>query len=79
MWRSAHGKSDTDLASRPGAPQFTFNLDGTVSVTFPTLPNADDVICTVETTTTLGSGWTPVTSPVAAGANRFFRLSVTLR
>ena len=75
----AHGKSDTDPASRPGAPQFTFNLDGTVNVTFPTLPNADDVICTVETTTTLGTGWTPLTGPIAAGATRFFRLSVTLR
>ena len=75
----AHGKSDTDPAPRPGAPQFTFNLYGTVNIIFPILPHADDVICTVETTTTLEQRMGPVTGPVAAGAARFFRLSVTLR
>ena len=75
----ACGSSDNNPASRPAQPQFTFNLDGTVSVAYPTLPNADDVICTVEATTTLGSGWRPVTGPVPAGVNRFFRLNVTLR
>ena len=75
----ACGSSDNNAASRPAQPQFVFNVNGTVAVTYPTVVNADDVICTVETTTTLGSGWVPVTGPITSGGNRSFRLSVTLR
>ena len=75
----AFGSSDNNPGSLPGPAQFVFNVNGTVTVTFPTLPNADDVICTVETTTTLGSGWMALTGPVASGGNRFFRVSVTVR
>ena len=75
----ACGTSDTNPASMPAPPQFTFYVNGTVSITYPTVPNADDVICTVETTTTPGANWVPLTGPVPAGATRFFRLNVTLR
>ena len=73
------GTSDNDPASHPPPPQFVFNPDGTVSVTYPIAPNADDVVCSVETTTTLGGGWVPVTGPLPAGESRFFRLNVTTR
>ncbi len=77
----ACGSSDNDPASRPAPAQFAFDFAGNVNVTFPIVPNADDVICTIETTTTttLGSGWVPLNGPIAAGANRFFRLRVTPR
>lgn len=75
----ACGTSDNSAASVPSAPQFVFNGDGTVSVSYAVLPNADDAICTVETTATLGSGWVPVTSPVPFSPPRFFRLSVRPR
>ena len=75
----AFGTSDSDPASQPAPAQFVFDVGGNVTVTFPILPNADDAICTTETTTTLGTGWVPLTGPIAAGGSRFFRLSVTLR
>ena len=75
----AAGSSDNNPSSRPPPPQFVFNLNGTVSVTYPILPNADDVVCIVETTTTPASGWVPLTGSVATSPSRFFRLNVTTR
>lgn len=73
------GTNDNDPASRPAAPQFFFDGSGNVSVTYPIAPNADDAVWTIETTTTLGSGWVPVTGPVPANGTRFFRLNVSPR
>jgi hypothetical protein len=75
----AFGTSDADASSRPAAAQITLNGDGTVSAAFATLPNADAVIITPETTSNLTSPWEPLTGPVSAGSNRFFRVHVKLR
>lgn len=75
----AFGTSDTDAASRPPSPQIKFFADGTVTATYPTAPNADDIIAAPQTATSLSGPWQPLTAPVPAGSNRFFRLNVMLR
>jgi len=72
------GTSDTDPGSRPPQPQFIFNADGTMNVVYQVVPNADDVITTIETSTDLAS-WVPVTGPVVTGAKRYFHLRVIER
>src|SRR4030095_4820235 len=47
----ACGTSDNDPGSRPPQPQFIFNANGTMSVVYQVVPNADDVITTVESST----------------------------
>jgi hypothetical protein len=74
----ACGTSDNDPGSRPPQPQFIFNANGTMSVVYQVVPNADDVITTVESSTDLTS-WVPVTGPVVTGQKRYFHLRVIER
>jgi hypothetical protein len=74
----ACGTSDTNPSSRPPQPQFVFHADGTMSVLYQVVPNADDVITTVESSTDLAS-WVPVTGPVVTGQKRYFHLRVIER
>ncbi|RYD25054.1 MAG: lamin tail domain-containing protein [Verrucomicrobiaceae bacterium] len=75
----AFGTSDADPSSSPAAAQITWHGDGTVSATFATRPNADAVIITPETTSSLTAPWQPLTGPVSAGDSRYFRVHVRLR
>jgi Lamin Tail Domain/CotH kinase protein len=72
------GTSDNDPGSLPPPPQFIFNGDGTVSVVYQVVPNADDVVTTIESSTDLSS-WVPVNGPVIAGQKRYFHLRVIER
>ena len=53
-------------------------MNGTMSVVYQVVPNADDVLATVESSIDLGS-WVPVTGPVVAGQKRYFHLRVIER
>jgi hypothetical protein len=73
------GTSDTNPASRPGPPAITFGADGSVRATYAIIPNADDVIAVIETTSNPATGWETASAPFPAGSSRFFRLKATLR
>jgi len=49
-----------------------------VSVVYQVVPNADDVVTTIESSTDLSS-WVPVNGPVIAGQKRYFHLRVIER
>jgi hypothetical protein len=68
----------TIRARVPPQPQFIFNANGTMSVVYQVVPNADDVITTVESSTDFAS-WVPVTGPVLTGQKRYFHLRVIER
>jgi hypothetical protein len=75
----AFGTNDNDPASRPPAPIVSFSAGNTVSASIAPLPNADDIIATIETKADLNGTWTDYTGPVPAGATQFFRVKVSLR
>jgi hypothetical protein len=75
----AFGTSNTDPTSVPGPPTFTFLPDGTVQPAWPILANADYLIATIQTSTSLtNASWTTLTNP-AGGPRRYFRLLLTPR
>jgi len=79
MIEYAFGTNDNDAASRPPAPTITFNANGTVSVNYALIPNADDIIATIESSANAPTAWQPITGPVPADPARFFRFKATLR
>jgi len=75
----AFGTSDTDPSSRPGHPVLTLAPDGSATATWPLLPNADDVVPTIQASSSLSPDTWKTHTGEPGGRQQFLRLHLRRR